>query len=307
MLPPVQIRHDAVQPPAAASDPSGFSRSCFNLFKGKYLMSYPIQHLKLGGVLDQAIALTKDHFGLLFSIMAMVFIPFSLVSSFIVLAVLPPPPQMGASAEQVMAFNRAALEYWPLTMGSLLFSVLIVLPLTNAAVVDAVAKLYLGKPASAIGSIKVGLSRLLPLFWTSILMFLAIMGGMILLIIPGILFAFWFSLSTHVVVLEKISGGAALARSRALMSGNIGTVFVLGLLMAAIGFGIGMVAGLVPQVHAQMILRIIMQAAMTILSTAALVVFYFSCRCGHENFDLEHLAQSMGENAADVSGEADEF
>ena len=91
------------------------------------------------------------------------------------------------------------------------------------------------------------------------------------------------------------------------MSGNIGTVFVLGLLMGAIGFGIGMVAGLVPQVHVQMILRIIMQATMTILSTAALVVFYFSCRCGHENFDLELLAQSMGETTASASDEADEF
>ncbi|MCP4511527.1 MAG: hypothetical protein GY826_34590 [Fuerstiella sp.] len=186
-------------------------------------------------------------------------------------------------------------------------SILIVLPLTNAAVVDAVAKVYLGKPASALDSIKVGISRLLPLFWTSILMFLAIMGGVILLIIPGILFAFWFSLSTHVVVLENINGGAALGRSRKLMSGNIGTVFVLGILMAAIGFGIGMVAGFVPQPHVQVILRILMQATMTILSTAAMVVFYFSCRCGHENFDLEHLAQSMGQETATVSDEVDEF
>jgi hypothetical protein len=270
-------------------------------------MTYRIQQLKLGGVLDQAIALTKNHFGLLFSIMAIVFIPFSLISSFIMLAVLPAPPQMGASPEQIMAFQQAIAKNLPLTVGSGLLSLLIVLPLTNAAVVDAVAKVYLGKPASAFDSIKVGLSRLLPLIWTSILMFLAIMGGFILLIIPGILFAFWFSLSTHVVVLERLSGGAALGRSRKLMSGNIGTVFVLGLLMGAIGFGIGMVAGLVPQVHVQMILRIIMQATMTILSTAALVVFYFSCRCGHENFDLELLAQSMGETTASASDEADEF
>ncbi len=269
-------------------------------------MTYQIKQLKFGGILDQAIALTKNHFGLLFSIMAIVFIPFSLISSFVMLSVLPAAPQMGASPEQFMAFNQAALKLWPLTVGSGLLTIFIVLPLTNAAVVDAVAKVYLGKPASAADSIKVGLSRLLPLFWTTILMFLAIMGGFILFIIPGILCLVWFGLSTHVVVLEGVSGGAALGRSKKLMSGNINTVFVLGILMLVIGAGVGMVAGLVPQVHAQIILRIIMQAAMTILSTAAMVVFYFSCRCGHENFDLEHLAQSMGDNAADESAEADQ-
>ncbi|HIE99665.1 MAG TPA: hypothetical protein EYQ63_22355, partial [Fuerstia sp.] len=133
------------------------------MFKGEYLMTYQIKQLKLGGILDQAIALTKNHFGLLFSIMAIVFIPFSLISSFVMLSVLPAAPQMGASPEQIMAFNQAALKLWPLTVGSGLLTIFIVLPLTNAAVVDAVAQVYLGKPASALESIKVGLSRLLPL------------------------------------------------------------------------------------------------------------------------------------------------
>ncbi len=269
-------------------------------------MTYQIKQLKLGGILDQAIALTKNHFGLLFSIIALVYIPFSLISSFAILSVTPPPP-MGASPEQMIAYQQEVFKNLPLIMGVGLLSAFVVLPLTNAAVVDAVAKLYLGKPASAVESIKVGLSRLLPLFWTTILMVLAIMGGFMLLIIPGFLCMFWFSLSTHVVVLEGISGGAALGRSKKLMSGNINTVFVLGILMAAIGAGIGMVAGLVPQPQVQVIVQTIMQAVMTILSTAALVVFYFSCRCGHENFDLEHLAQSMGESTAEVNSEADEF
>ena len=270
-------------------------------------MTYRIQHLKLGGILDQAIALTKNHFGLLFTIVAIVFIPFSLVSSFAILAVLPPPPQMGASPEQMIAFQQAVLKNWPLTVGAGLLSALIVLPLTNAAVVDAVAKVYLGKPTSAVDSIKVGLSRLLPLFWTSILTVFAIMGGTILCIVPGILCALWFGLGTHVVVLEKINGGPALSRSKQLVTGNMGTLFVLLLLLVAIGFGVGLVAGLVPQAQAQVVLRIILQAVMTILSTATLVVFYFSCRCGHENFDLEHLAKSIGQSATEADDNPDQF
>jgi hypothetical protein len=51
---------------------------------------------------------------------------------------------------------------------------------------------------------------------------------------------------------------------------------------------------MVPQPHVQMIVQVLLQAALTLFSTAAMVVFYFSCRCGVENFDLEHLAASVG-------------
>ena len=109
------------------------------------------------------------------------------------------------------------------------------------------------------------------------------------------------------MVLEKISGGAALRRSKQLVSGNIGTLFVLGIIIFAIGFGIGLVAGMIPQIHVQIVVRVLLQAVMTILSTAALVVFYFSCRCEKDNFDLEHLAQSMGESVPVISDDPDQF
>ncbi|MEZ6129857.1 MAG: hypothetical protein R3C59_14335 [Planctomycetaceae bacterium] len=255
-------------------------------------MSYTLSHLKLGGILDQAISLTKNHFGVLFQILAIVYIPFSIVSSFAVLSVLPPPPE---TPEQAVAYQQAVGQNLPLVMTMGLLSAFVILPLTNAAIVHAVAHFYLGKSASAVDSIKVGLKRVVPLIWTSILMGIAIMGGLILLIIPGILCLFWFALSTHVVVLEGINGGAALGRSRKLVSGNMGTLFVLLLMIGIISYAVGMVAGLVPQLQVQVVLRILLQAVMTVFSAAALVVFYFSCRCSHENFDLEHLAESMGE------------
>jgi len=266
-------------------------------------MSYTLSHLKLGGILDQAISLTKNHFGVLFSILAIVYIPFSIVSSFAVLSVLPPPPQ---TPQEAVAYQQAMGQNLPLVLSMGLLTGFVILPLTNAAIVHAVANFYLGKSASAMDSIKVGLSRVVPLIWTTILMGIAIFGGLILFIIPGILCMFWFALSTHVVVLERINGGAALGRSKKLVSGNMGTLFVLLLMIGFIGWGVGMVAGFVPQLQAQVLLRIFLQAVMTVFSAAALVVFYFSCRCMHENFDLEHLAVSMGE-AASESDSPDEF
>ena len=260
-------------------------------------MAYQIQQLKLGGILDQAVAITKDHFGLLFTIMLLLFVPASLIVGFVQLAMLPPQPTMDSPPEVIAAYQEAVMEALPINLAIGFVFGLVVMPLTNAAVVDAVARLYLGQQASAVGSLRYGLSRLLPLIWTSILMGLAVMGGLILLIIPGILFMFWFALATHVVVIEGISGAKALGRSRKLVRNNLGTMIVLGLLIGGINFGVGMAAQFIPQPHLQLVVRQLVSAALTVFGTAAFVVFYFSCRCGVENFDLQYLAESIGVDA----------
>ncbi|MCA9028152.1 MAG: hypothetical protein KDA86_23280 [Planctomycetaceae bacterium] len=269
-------------------------------------MAYRIQQLKLGGILDQAVAITKDHFGLLFSIMVLLFIPANLIAGYAQIALLPPRPTFGSPPEVIQAYNEAAFRAFPVTMGITLLLLFVVMPLTNAAVINAVARLYLGQQTTAVESIKYGLSRLMPLIWTSILMGLAIMGGLILLIIPGILLAFWFSLSTHVVVIEGISGGAALKRSKELVRPNMGTMIVLGLLLGGINFGVGLAVGIIPQPYLQLLVHQVVIGIMTIFGTAAFVVFYFSCRCGVENFDLQYLAESIGAEANLDEGQKDE-
>ncbi len=261
-------------------------------------MAYKIQHLGLGGVLDQAIAITKNHFGLLFTIMLLVLIPFNLITGFISLSVLP-----DFSGEPTMETYRELQEsqarYWPLFGIFGLINAVFVLPLTNAAVIWAVAEVYLGQPVTAIEALQHGLRRLAPLIGTSILMYLAIFGGLILLIIPGILFALWFSLSQHVVVIEGISGPAALSRSKKLVRRHLGTLLILGFIMMVIFMLLGLGAAFVPQRHVQLIVSTLINAVATIVSTAALVVFYFSCRSAEENFDLHYLAQAIGQESAE--------
>jgi hypothetical protein len=54
------------------------------------------------------------------------------------------------------------------------------------------------------------------IFWVTILAGLAVVGGLLLLVIPGIIFATWFYMSAYVVIEEGLSGTAALRRSREL-------------------------------------------------------------------------------------------
>jgi hypothetical protein len=71
-------------------------------------------------------------------------------------------------------------------------------------------------------------------FVTSALSGLAVMGGILLLIIPGIIFAIWFSQASYIVVSEHLQGSVALKRSKAYVVGRMGAVFWRGLFLMII-------------------------------------------------------------------------
>jgi hypothetical protein len=264
-------------------------------------MRYTIRALKLGEILDQAVKLTRDHFGVLIGITGILLIPFNLITGFIQISMIQPPPPT-PTPEQAMAFFAATMR---VTIPIALLAIFIVTPVTNAALVYAIADAFLEKPISVGGSVKHAFRRILPLVGTWFLVILAIAGGYILCVVPGILAAFWFSLATQVVVVEGVSGIAAMKRSKQLMAGNIGTIFVLGLLIGVINGGVIFGAGVIPQPHIRIVAIAVVNAVLTIFASAAFVVFYFSCRCKHEQFDLVLLAQSVGaETPTDLSGGA---
>lgn len=97
---------------------------------------------------------------------------------------------------------------------------------------------------------RVGLS----LFWVQLLMGLAILGGLLLLIVPGIIFIAWFSYAPYVVLEEGLKGRAALRRSRelarhrkldtfgAMLVSNVpGVLAIIPVLGAIIGFVLTMI------------------------------------------------------------------
>jgi hypothetical protein len=243
-------------------------------------MAYKIKAMGVGGILDQAISVTKDNFGLLFGIMAGIYLPIALLQSFL--------PVMLSEQLDAPTLGIIALVFG-------VIAGLFVLPISNAAVTYAVSERYLGRDVSFGEALKFGVTQIGPLVWTSILMGLAIMGGFILLIIPGILFALWFGLAQQVVVLEGINGAKALGRSKTLVRPNLGTMLILSFILGIIGMLMGMGAAMIPQVHVQLFVICLLNTVVTMLTLVAMVIFYFSCRCKVENFDLEHLAASIGE------------
>ena len=263
-------------------------------------MKYEIRGLSIGEILDQAITLTKDHFGALFTVVAVTLLPIGLIQAGVNIAIMPEIPLI-PTPEEIAAIEKVQAENLPIIVGMALLG-LLVIPIANAALVRIVAHSYLGKNTSTGDAVGSAFGLLLPLYWTWMIMAIAVMGGMILLVIPGIIAAFWFSLTTQVVVVERVSGVAALKRSRNLMRGNVGTVFVLGIVLGMISIGMQVGSQFIPQIHAKNLAAVLINCVFTIFSSAAMVVFYFSCRCKNEQFDLQLLAQNVvGETTGDVA------
>lgn len=95
-------------------------------------------------------------------------------------------------------------------------------------------------------SLKKGWHKLLPFIWVSALVGLAILGGMILLIIPAILFGVWFSLAEYVLVSEDKAGTEALKRSRELVKGYWWEVFGRFIVIGIILGGISLLLNFIP-------------------------------------------------------------
>lgn len=91
------------------------------------------------------------------------------------------------------------------------------------------------------------LKKIPSFLWISVLVWLATLGGFLLLIVPGIIFIVWFSFAFFVFIAEGNRGLSALRRSREYVRGRWASVawrvFAGPLLIALIAFGITIALG----------------------------------------------------------------
>ncbi|MBU0478607.1 DUF4339 domain-containing protein [bacterium] len=113
------------------------------------------------------------------------------------------------------------MGYLSVIFRALTFPVTIIISLITAiGLIFAINNILEGSPADIKESYKTGFKKFFPYLWVSALVFMAVAGGLLLLIIPGIIFAVWFSLAGYVRIIEGIGGIAALKRSKQLVKGN---------------------------------------------------------------------------------------
>jgi hypothetical protein len=266
-------------------------------------MRYELKPLGVGGILDQTILIFKDRFGLFLLIVLCVRVPTSAVFNYLIYANQLAMPLQPTDAQASEFFQKLGQLYLTVLLPSILINVFLVGPITDAASIYAAARVYLGQPTTLGESFRAALSRYFPYVVASILWSLMLFVGSLCCVLPGILLAFRFALVLPVVVLERLSGFAAFERSRILMHfdtmRNYVTLFLLGCGVIGVQIGISSGAGLIGQAHLQALLTALLQSLASAFATIALVVFYFSCRCRAEGFDLIHLARVVAETPAD--------
>lgn len=98
-------------------------------------------------------------------------------------------------------------------------------------------------------SFKRGSHRAGVYFAAALLTGLATLGGFILLIVPGIIFAIWYSLSSYIAISEDVTASQALKQSRFYVKGfwwaTLGRFIFIGIVYLIISFIIGFVGGII--------------------------------------------------------------
>ena len=125
------------------------------------------------------------------------------------------------------------------------------------------------------------------------------MVGLMLCVVPGVIFMLWFMLVIPVVVLEKTGAIDSIGRSRELMRGNLTKGFVIGLvvvvLASLVSMGVGFALGVIPglPVFFRELISTTLQALVLPISTAPGLLFYYDIRIRKEAFDLQMLSRHM--------------
>lgn len=162
----------------------------------------PTAPLSIGGVLDDGFRLLKASFTKVFPIALL----YSIVG--IVPSLLIQTPNPEAVPEISGGFGVALVVAW--ILGIVFFTALV-------AGVDAVAKRSSISISAALG---IGVRRLFPLLGCFLLLGLAIMGGSLLLVVPGLILMISLSMAPYLLITEGMGPLEALKASHHLVWGN---------------------------------------------------------------------------------------
>lgn len=256
-----------------------------------------LRRLSFSDVMDTAYNLYRLHWRSLLGLVALLVVPLQFVSEYLTRnyrhAVL-----LGPQSSQSQS-GRLALISLVVTAIGLFF----VQPLLTAGVVRAVAGFHLGEDPSPGAVLDYALPLLGRVLLVVLLYSLAVAGGILLLIIPGLVFFIRFLFGPAAAVIEGKRGREALRRSWSLTRGHgwrlAGIVIVAAILAGLVASFVTVPTALVAQ-HmdtggwvVRAIGASIGQVISTPFSLMVQVLLYFDLRVRKEGLDLERLRSEL--------------
>jgi hypothetical protein len=248
----------------------------------------------IGELLSAAWHLYRRHWRTLWAVAAVAVVPLTLVQYVVGHWLL---TQGEVTRNQVVvsaSFWAASASLLGAVVGLLLYQVL------TGAITRAVAAEAAGEDPTVEHSYQFGFARLGPILLVSILVGLAVLGGLILLVIPGIYIGVRLAVSIQALVVEGRRGTEAMRRSWALVGGHwwhsFGTLIlaalitgvVNGVITAPFGSGAWFVQGIAAAVAAGVTLP---------YSALVGVLLYLDLRARKERLDLVTLRTDLQASA----------
>jgi hypothetical protein len=248
-----------------------------------------LRPLDYGGIFDEMFDLYKKHFVLFVGIGAVIYVPLYAIA---------------------YAFGGNIASGIGSILALLLSSIVV------AASTHAVSQCYLGKKTTIADSYKAVARRMFLFVLTWFVAGVFLILGMIPLFIVCIILSFRYTFISQVFVLEGKVGKEARVRSAWLVKGNVGRIFVLGLLAGLLTTAISSVLMAPAQALAFFLVMqhgpqslsgpigvlygVILGVASALskpLELIAFILLYYDIRIRKEGFDIEMLANNMGVSA----------
>jgi hypothetical protein len=284
------------------------------------MRAHDFEPMSIGGILDRTFEIYRENFIRFVTIVAVIQVPIGLL-----MVVSRSGFQRGVPVRQTSDYRQSNQEEHDPAVAlfgaaSMMVAGIIGMfgqVLCRGALTKSVSEFYLGNEVSVGQAYQFVLPKFPTLICAGIFVVLVVYLGMLLLVVPGVIFGLWFALTTPAIVVENLKATKAMSRSRALVSGNLGKIFSVAFLVLLISF----VASMSFVYAFSLLIRILSVNNMTLvvslhhlvsvaagilvapIGAIAYILLYYDLRIRKEGFDLQMLADSMGsgQGAANVS------
>jgi len=234
----------------------------------------PSRELTIGEIISLSFSLYQSRFTLFFVPFLAVGLITGILNSLFFEFLLPAVPPVFMSPEQVWSYFFAVIAA-AFLVGIVSF---IIGQIATGMVVKSASDILEKGTSTLDQSFDFVVSKLLSLLGAAILIGIIVGIGLLLLIIPGIIFWIWFSLVVPAIIIEQKDVFESMSRSRRLVSNRWLKTFVLFLLVGLILFIVGIIAVTIaaPLGIAGSIVSSIITAFVTPLVPLATTFFYYS-------------------------------
>src|SRR5437867_9432984 len=245
----------------------------------------------LGEILSEAFRIYRENAAKLMVIVAVVVVPLSFIGALLAHFVGEPTlHRVGGTIEYSRSFGVTILALLiAAAIGVIIWAIL------QAAILRGAAQATIGDPVDVEASYRWGLSRFGSVLLVALLVGIVVGVGFILLIIPGLIFLVFLSVSEPALIVENRRGTEALKRSWNLVRGHFWHALVV-ILIAAILTGI--VQGILAAIgghnwFVRWIFSAIAQILTSPFSALVTVLLYLDLRARKEALTAERLRTEL--------------